>query len=40
MILRNIRVQGFGCFADEIEVGPFTDGINLLMRRMAPARAR
>lgn len=30
MILRGIRVQGWKCFADPIEVGPFSEGLNIL----------
>ena len=30
MILRVIHVQGWKCFADPIEVGPFADGLNVL----------
>ena len=30
MILRAIHVQGWKCFADPIEVGPFADGLNVL----------
>lgn len=30
MILRVIRVQGWKCFAEPIEVGPFVDGLNVL----------
>jgi len=30
VIIRTLRVQGFGCFADEVEVGPFGNGVNLL----------
>ena len=30
MILRAIRVQGWRCFADPVEVGPFADGLNVL----------
>lgn len=30
MILRVIRVQGWRCFADPVEVGPFVDGLNVL----------
>lgn len=30
MILRAIRVQGWRCFADLVEVGPFADGLNVL----------
>lgn len=30
MILRAIRVQGWRCFADPVEVGPFDDGLNVI----------
>lgn len=30
MILRTIRVQGWRCFVDTVEVGPFGDGLNVL----------
>ncbi len=30
MILRSIRVQGWRCFADPLEVGPLADGLNVL----------
>lgn len=30
MILRTIRVQGWRCFADAVQVGPFGDGLNVL----------
>ncbi len=30
MILRSIRVQGWRCFADPVEVGPFAGGLNVL----------
>ena len=30
MILREIHVQGWKCFADPITVGPFADGLNVL----------
>lgn len=30
MILRSIQVEGWRCFADPIEVGPFGDGINVI----------
>ena len=30
MILRSIQVRGWKCFADPVEVGPFTEGLNVL----------
>ena len=30
MILRAIHVQGWKCFADPVEVGPFVEGLNVL----------
>ncbi len=30
MILRSIRVSGWRCFADAIEVGPFQEGLNVI----------
>ena len=30
MILRAIHVQGWKCFADPVEVGPFAEGLNVL----------
>lgn len=33
MIIRSVGVQGFGCFADEIEVGPLTPGLNIFFGR-------
>jgi len=30
MIVRHIEAEGWGCFANEIEVGPLTDGVNVL----------
>lgn len=30
MIIRNLSLQGFGRFADPVEVGPLSDGVNLL----------
>jgi DNA repair exonuclease SbcCD ATPase subunit len=30
MILRNIQVEGWGCFANSTQVGPFDEGLNVL----------
>ncbi len=30
MILRSLRVEGWRCFAVPVEVGPFTDGLNII----------
>ena len=30
MILRSIRIQGWRCFVDPVEVGPFSEGLNVL----------
>src|ERR1700720_2173316 len=30
MILRSIRAEGLGCFADTVAVGPFEPGINII----------
>lgn len=30
MIVRSIRVEGWRCFADAVEVGPFGDGLNVV----------
>ncbi len=30
MILRSIRVEGWRCFAAPVQVGPFTDGLNII----------
>ena len=30
MILRSIRVEGWRCFAAPVEVGIFTDGLNII----------
>lgn len=30
MIIRALSVEGFGCFADQVEVGPFSNGVNVL----------
>jgi regulator of replication initiation timing len=30
MILRSLRLEGLGCFADPVAIGPFTPGVNIL----------
>jgi DNA repair exonuclease SbcCD ATPase subunit len=39
MILRAIRVQGWRCFADLVEVGPFAEGLNVLHAENATGKS-
>lgn len=39
MILRTLRVQGWRCYAEAVEVGPFGDGLNVLFAPNATGKS-